>query len=261
VLSDSRTSTNHFLRCLHNLAVGLGWLPWPLIPPKLWPKATSKKRCAITVEEHQRIITAEGNVERRHFYSLLWEIGAAQTDTAMLTAERIDWTRRVLSFRRCKTGAWAHFVIGERLEQLLKQLPVSGPLFPTIAASNASARSAQFCRRCRLLEIKGIGLHSYRYAWAERAKTAGYPARWAQDALGHNSRAVHETYADGVLVLPPPLEDFALPTSLGSGKRAQPDPFFERTVSCALSQSMSSSCSAITSRARSPSRASNNKIA
>jgi hypothetical protein len=26
---------------------------------------------------------------------------------------------------------------------------------------------------CRRLRIKGISLHSYRYAWAERAKTAG----------------------------------------------------------------------------------------
>jgi hypothetical protein len=91
VLADSRTSTNHFLRCLHNLAVGLGWLPWPLIAPKLWPKALKKKRRAITAEEHQRIIAAETNVERRQFYALLWGIGAAQTDTASLTAEQIAW--------------------------------------------------------------------------------------------------------------------------------------------------------------------------
>ena len=140
--------------------------------------------------------------------TVLWEIGAAQTDTASLTAEQIDWSQRVLAFRRCKTGASAHFVIGERLEQLLKQLPVSGPLFPTLFRSNASARSAEFCRRCRLLEIKGVSLHSYRYAWAQRAKSAGYPARWAQDALGHNSRAVHESYAEGATVLHPPLEDY-----------------------------------------------------
>jgi hypothetical protein len=32
VVMRSRTvSTNHYLRRLHNLAVGLGWLPWPLL--------------------------------------------------------------------------------------------------------------------------------------------------------------------------------------------------------------------------------------
>lgn len=40
-----------------------------------------------------------------------------------------------------------------------------------------------------------MSLHSYRYAWAERAKTAGYPERFAQEALGHNSKAVHRAYA------------------------------------------------------------------
>ena len=31
----------------------------------------------------------------------------------------------------------------------------------------------------------------FRPAWAERAKTVGYPERFAQEALGHNSKAVH----------------------------------------------------------------------
>jgi integrase len=45
------------------------------------------------------------------------------------------------------------------------------------------------------LLIKGITLHSYRYAWAEHARTCGYPERFAQEALGHNSNAVHRAYA------------------------------------------------------------------
>jgi hypothetical protein len=42
VLTVGTVSTNNFLRRLHNLAVGLGWLPWPILPPKLWPKITPK---------------------------------------------------------------------------------------------------------------------------------------------------------------------------------------------------------------------------
>ena len=45
-------------------------------------------------------------------------------------------------------------------------------------------------------------LHSYRYAWAERAKTVGYPERFAQAALDHNSKAVHRAYAKLTLVFP-----------------------------------------------------------
>ena len=49
---------------------------------------------------------------------------------------------------------------------------------------------------------------SYRYAWAERALTAGYPERFAMENLGHNSKAVHRAYAKRALVKIPSLEDY-----------------------------------------------------
>ena len=51
-------------------------------------------------------------------------------------------------------------------------------------------------------------MHSYRYAWAERAKVVGYPERFAQLALGHNRKAVHRAYARNAQVTLPPLEDY-----------------------------------------------------
>jgi len=51
-------------------------------------------------------------------------------------------------------------------------------------------------------------LYSYRYAWAERAKTVGDPERFAQEALGHNSKAVHRAYAKRPLMKIPSLEDY-----------------------------------------------------
>jgi hypothetical protein len=98
----------------------------------------------VTFEEFRRIIAAEGNLERRRYYELLWEIRAAQTDAVMLSAANVDWSTKVLSYRRCKTGEWAHLVIGESLERLLRQLPSDGPFFPHLRTTNASARSAEF---------------------------------------------------------------------------------------------------------------------
>ena len=63
-------------------------------------------------------------------------------------------------------------------------------------------------KAARQLDIKGVTLHSYRYAWAERAKTVGYPERFAQEALGHNSKAVHRAYAKRALMKLPSLEDY-----------------------------------------------------
>jgi integrase len=208
VLRLGGSSTNHFMRCLHNLALGLGWLPAPIIPPKLWPVPQTKKRRGITQAEQETILGSERNEERRHYYELLWEIGASQSDAAGLKADNISWKHRVLRYQRLKTGECAALRIGPRLEQLLKKLPSSGYLFPRISQTTDSARSAEFNRRCRVAKVDGVSLHSYRYAWAERAKAAGYPVRWAQNALGHNSRVVHLAYATAITAICPTLEDY-----------------------------------------------------
>ena len=69
-------------------------------------------------------------------------------------------------------------------------------------------RASRFQRACRRVKVTGISLHSYRYAWAERAKSAGYPERFAQEALGHGSKAVHRAYAKKAKVDLPALEDY-----------------------------------------------------
>ncbi|MGH7953160.1 MAG: tyrosine-type recombinase/integrase [Limisphaerales bacterium] len=204
VLKDSGIYTNQMLRCIHNLALGMGWILAPVIPQKLWPKIEKKHKRAVTFEEHQKIIAAEnGNKERKAYYELLWEIGSAQTDGAILTTANIDWKNRLLSYRRKKTGEPCMLEIGPRLESLLKSLPSQGALFPKISTLKDKDRAAEFRRRCRLLGIEGISLHSYRYAWAWRAKQVGMPERFAQSGLGHGSLAVHRAYArDGVAICP-----------------------------------------------------------
>jgi integrase len=107
-----------------------------------------------------------------------------------------------------KTGEQAQLAISKNMVKILEQLPTTGPLFPKISSSTDNARSAEFYRRCKLLGIEGVSLHSYRYAWAERAKTCGYPERFAQAALGHNSKAVHRAYAKKAHVLIPTLDEY-----------------------------------------------------
>lgn len=207
-LSKGKPSTHHFLRRFHNFALGMGWIPLPILAPKLWPKMKLGAKRGITAAEHKAILAAETNAERKDFYDLLWETGASQSDAACLTAEQISWQNRLLSYQRQKTGTWSHMAIGARLETLLRGLPSQGPLFPTLAQTTATDRAAEFYRRRKLLKISGVSLHSYRYAWAERAKVAGYPERFAQEALGHNSKAVHRAYAKRAQVKLPSLEEY-----------------------------------------------------
>ena len=207
-LSAGTVSTNVFLRRMHNFAMDMSWLPWPVLPKKQWPKVRFKTKRAVTGKEHQAILASEANPERRAFYAFCWHLGGAQSDVAALTAEDINWRDKVVGFRRQKTGTTSIIRFGDELEAILRALPQTGPLFPRPHKLREAHRATEFARVCRRLNIKGITLHSYRYAWAERAKTCGYPERFAQEALGHNSKAVHRAYAKNAQVVIPTLESY-----------------------------------------------------
>ena len=208
VLQSGTISTNVFLRRLHNFCVDMGWLPWPLVPKRQWPAVKHKDKRSITLEEHQRIIAAEVNSERKLLYQLCWHLGGSQGDIAKLNGEDVDWANNTISFFRKKTSVPVIIHLGTEALNLLKDLPGEGVLFPYLSRLRSSDRATEFGQRCEKLGIQGVTLHSYRYAWAERAKVAGYPERFAQEALGHNSKAVHRAYAKRALMKLPSLEEY-----------------------------------------------------
>ena len=208
VLRAGTVSTNAFLRKVHNFAIDMNWLPATVIPRRQWPAIHYKEKRAITLEEHQKIIAAEVNPERKTLYQLCWHLGASQGDIANLKGEDVDWTSGTVSFVRKKTGVPVLVHLGGEALNLFKDLPSEGVLFPYLSRVRAGDRATEFASRCRQLGITGVTLHSYRYAWAERAKTVGYPERFAQEALGHNSKAVHRAYAKRALMKIPSLEDY-----------------------------------------------------
>jgi integrase len=188
--------------------VDLGWLPWPVMPKRQWPSLHYKERRAITREEHDEILSRETNLEMRAFLWCCWHLGGSQSDVARLVAEDVDWSDRVVSFFRAKTGSVQIIHFGPALGEVLQDLPGEGPLFPRLAALDEKHRASLFQRACRRVGLKGVSLHSYRYAWAERARIAGYPERFAQEALGHQSKAVHRAYAKKAQVKIPALEEY-----------------------------------------------------
>lgn len=208
LLGDGKVSTNVYLRRLHNFALRVNWLLAPVIAKEIWPKVTYGEKRAITLAEHHRILEREQNLERRAFYALCWFLGGSQSDVANLSAENIDWENRTVSFDRKKTRQNSRLTIGAELERVLRSLPSTGKLFPYLATVREADRATEFRQRCDGLGIKGVTLHSYRYAWAERAKAAGYPERYAQIALGHGSKAIARAYARNADVQLPSLEDY-----------------------------------------------------
>jgi integrase len=229
-LEDGKVSTNVYLRRIHNHALGMEWLLKSVIPRLQWPKPVFGQKRAITADEHVAIVGREMDAERRNkgsrnsdqphyderrdFYELLWHTGAAQSDAACLTAEDVDWNQRTICYSRKKLKSRGTAVkpalirFGEDVAAILKRRPAAGPLFPYLRTVRPGDRATEFKQRCDGLGIKGMSLHSYRYAWAERALKCGYPERFAQQALGHNSKAVHHAYSKHAEVTVPSLDDW-----------------------------------------------------
>ena len=221
-VNSGTVSTNTYLRRFQNFALDLGWLPKPILPKKRWPKVRHQPKRAITEEEHRRILTRETNPERRAFYQFCWYLGGASTDVATLQASNIDWRNRTISYNRKKTAQLSGIKFGAGCEAVLRSLPHAGALFPYLATVRASDRATEFKQRCQGLGIKGVTLHSYRYAWAEMAKVAGMPERFAQAALGHSSKAVHRAYAKGAIMEIPCLEDMLREKAATTQRAATP---------------------------------------
>ena len=213
-LADRKVSTNVYLRRIHNHALGMDWLLKPVIPRLQWPKPVFKPKRAITAGEHAAVVAHETNPERRDFYELLWHTGAAQSDAAFLVADDIDWSQRTICYSRKKLASRSGNIspalirFSEDVATILRHRPQSGALFPYLRAVRPGDRATEFKQRCEGLKIKGVTLHSYRYAWAERALKCGFPERFAQQALGHNSKAVHYAYSKRAEVTVPSLDDW-----------------------------------------------------
>jgi len=213
-LADGKVSTNVYLRRIHNHALGMEWLLKSVIPRLQWPRPVFGEKRAITSAEHAAIVARELNPERRDFYELLWHTGASQTDAACLRAEDVNWRTRTISYTRKKLKSRGSSVkpalirFGDEVAAILQRRPQSGPLFPYLRTVRPGDRATEFKQRCVGLKIKGVSLHSYRYAWAERALKCGYPERFAQQALGHNSKAVHHAYSKHAEVTVPSLDDW-----------------------------------------------------
>jgi len=211
VIEAGGRSANLFARALHNYALKAGWLVRPVLAAKHWPVLSNSPRRGISEAEHKVLLSKERDAEWCLYLRFLWESGCSQSDGAMMTSQSVDWEAGVLHFRRQKLQENSEpvcLVIGARLQSLLDDLPQVGPLFPRLRLMTAENRAGHFQRLCAAAAVKGITLHCYRYAWAERAARAGYPMRWAKAALGHKSTAVHLAYAKKAGPTCPSLEEF-----------------------------------------------------
>src|SRR5439155_7011627 len=136
VLELGTVATNVYLRRLHNFALAVSWLPWPVLNKRQWPRVRYKEKRGVTAEEHRTVVAAERNPERKAFFELAWHLGAAQ---------------------------------GDEVEAVLRRLPAFGPLFPNLSRLPSTERASIFRLRCQALGIDGVTRSgSPRRRWGRR---------------------------------------------------------------------------------------------
>jgi hypothetical protein len=114
------TSTQKWLRILHNRALDLGWILTPVMARRIWPKLRTKKMKAITETQHLRLIETEPDTEFRTYLKMLWEMGGSQTDTARLHRDNIDLFNRRITYNRQKLES-----IGQGNRTMVKTYPMA----------------------------------------------------------------------------------------------------------------------------------------
>jgi hypothetical protein len=68
VLRSGTVSTNIYLRRVHNFALDMNWLPWPVLNKKQWPAIAFGEKRGVISQEHEAIIGIEWNAERKAIF-------------------------------------------------------------------------------------------------------------------------------------------------------------------------------------------------
>jgi len=199
VLRTGKVSTNVYLRRLQNHCLGMGWLPLPVLPRKMFPKIVHREKRAITWAEHGQIISREKNLERRDFYDLCWYLGGSQSDIASLKAEDFDPVNRSFCYSRKKTATMGGTKLGALAWEIIERRPRTGPLFPYLSTVREADRATEFRQRCAGLGIEGGHHHGgrgQRVIETRRDHCGGHGGQyghwpdghWPRERLSHGHR-------------------------------------------------------------------------
>jgi hypothetical protein len=221
LLNEGTVSTNMYVRRLHNYALMLGWLPWPILNYRQWPSRKYKQKRDITWGEHRLLVDTEKEPEWRAFLELAWHVGAARIDLVSLCAENIDRHTKTITYFRRKTSKPCVLRFGDDVAKILRSLPASGALFPKLSELSSADRAVRFLDRVERLgnsEAQRGSRHSFRQP-AFVSLRLGRNVRVRLDTpsvtrkkhFGHASAAIHRAYAKSVRVELPPLEEYEKP--------------------------------------------------
>ncbi|PTX99433.1 hypothetical protein DB346_16450 [Verrucomicrobia bacterium LW23] len=173
-----------YARRWYNLAIDFGWIPMNLLPRRHWPKIRSAERRAITCEEHGKLLeSVHGEDDWYDYFQALWWLGAAQTDLARLTAERVNLAANQILFKRTKIRhrgrGWTCAVMGPSLRAIIEKRMAGKQsyLFPALAVLKNSYRSTHPAQRAAQLPAAHYAERPLRPRHHRHQPARGIPGR------------------------------------------------------------------------------------
>lgn len=133
-----------------------------------------QKTTKITETTHRLLRSATDSDEFQAFLDLLFETGATPFDLLALRSDNINLQTKQLVIFPQKVGQAATELlipIDDRIEQILRELPKTGKLFPNLNPRNVLQEFLRIRRHC--LHASTVTVHSYRAAKLFRVMKGG----------------------------------------------------------------------------------------
>lgn len=131
--------------------------------------------------------------------------GGRLSEILSLRWENVDLRRRILTFRKTKSGKVRHIPINADLLAVLRRLePAADPASPVFSTEwNRGRISVAFSRCAKRANLKGFRLHDCRHDFCSWLTMRGVPMRAVQQLAGHADMRMTQRYshlAEKVLV-------------------------------------------------------------
>lgn len=131
--------------------------------------------------------------------------GGRLSEILALRWGNVDLRRRILTFRKTKSGKVRHIPINADLLAVLRRLePAADPASPVFPAEwNGGRISVAFSRCAKRANLKGFRLHDCRHDFCSWLTMRGVPMRAVQQLAGHADMRMTQRYshlAEQVLV-------------------------------------------------------------
>ena len=186
-----------YIRAMFEYAISLGYMKVNPAAKMKRLKETKKPPRFFTEDELEAIFSNSGDHEA--YYMILLHTGLRAGDTARLTWSNVDLESGFIRVLMEKTDIVVTIPISDQLRKCLLDQPMTdGKLFHNLDNDSLRRKPRRYLVKVlkeAKLDIRGVGLHTFRHTFASRLIMAGVPLIQISKWLGHKDISMTMVYS------------------------------------------------------------------